>query len=801
MNQMVVMNQQYQQPPQQVLNDPPPLVLSINKNKTNNAMVILTPNYERGIDLYIRDGPEALMTFRGDVYAKVNVSEPVQRLLDGLFFKEQVLERYLNERLACFLLESKQIFADSLKNLYFWHNDHKLFTPLLLPINLSIYIGSVIDRCIIRYYHTFMIDLELFSKTDPYYQGPNRNVIYDTLSANYQAIFGLTKNITLVRCSAIFYRIKELLLLDEFKDNTVNWLTEEGAPLFVPTKDGQVIYIGPNRPGLQLGMPYDRTSCHAFTTRCKTMLSMQYTYQEIEDEVIKLTTALNSDDTDDCMESEDIDDYLEDLDYDYSEYSYNNSLYYEEEPEEEPEPEKEYKEVKYESKFGKLIHDIANDDDTVILQLYFFFGTILGGYSSKKVWHIYTQWKHSGKTALTKLIEYLLGSYTGFSPMALIIGKADAIHQSALGFTCGRRITIIDEAGRAEEYKINTELLKKISGGETTLTGRMAGPNQPEFKFGLTSELLILSNNRFYKHVDRLLEIQLKSAFTTDLNAEQHDESWYRDKVTKEELLDELKVPGAIKQAKEFFYEEIINNKEESLKFLALSIYYAAQRFNDPAGYDKLTKVSENNGSQIPPTLYDFMNCEIYCTENERKTVSNVRYDSLNGLPERENPYIYSVDDDTPLIKWVTSHNYYTTYCTYVLKHCNGTTPLSLQTFKEELRLLGLLDSDGYRVKFLANAPSTQADFRDILESNFEYLDSGRKKYHINQGITRSDVHKAVIAKVKEQNIIRVAQGLEKFNKVTAQNILSWITEFKSEWIKSSSRSGTHKYYHVKQKV
>lgn len=787
MNQMVIMDRQKEYMQQQYMHqqymqqyyqqqyiqpsydDIPPLTLSPNNNVnvngpplvlTLNNVPVTTPSQEQNtaLNLYKPSYDEDLNFFRNEVYEDMNLQPSHKHLCDIMLFGETtVSSRDINRVIAEYLLDEKNICSDICYQLYHWDKKEALFHIVNEPADIEYQIIILLNS--VDYFYKNIIALQnLWSVQHPEVYGSEiRDKIYKTLSTNYKKICRCTDDISKSRCESICRHIIRLLKTSDYKDNVIEYLAEGGRPLFIPFKDNTVIYIGPDDEGLEQGSFYERIQYHAFTDKCLTLLSMKFIHEEVLSHGALLKI------------------YLE---------------------------ENEDKTIIYDSMFLKLIDDLANGDEFVKKQLFYFFGTINSGFTGKYFWHLYTPWQNAGKTALFNLIKYLLGEYAGFHPFSLVTGKADAIHQSAMGSTMGERATIMDETGENEDFKYNEEVVKKYTGGaDEELSGRFAGATKGKnFLFKTTTQLIKASNRRDTVPVPRLVVIEFKSGFTEDINEEIHHDSWYRDQVTKEELLDGLNKPGAIKLADPFFSKRIKNNRKESLKFLCICIYYAIFRFKHKEEYNKVLKASSDPKNHLPSTIFEFMNCEVYCSEADR--LNTDARDDLNGLAARQNPYIYPVDATTPVSKWVTVAAYYRTYCAYVLRNKPGVKPVSHSKFVLQLQIVSLLSDAQDRVKFLAKPPALHPELRELLEANFEPLqDTYHKKYFINEGLPRSAVHEAIINKVREINTKREAEGKEKFHVPNAQNILSWITEFKRDWIKGSGKSGNLKYYHVKQKI
>jgi hypothetical protein len=747
----------------------PPLTLSLN---TNN---VITPKEEsKELNLYIKPVNEIIIEFRHEIFKAMNMPDGSDDnlkcfIINVLFQEEVVTSRHINACIARYWLNNLSICADTSYQLYKWDEKETLFHKINEPTELEPLLSKTIDNINVLY-QTIMMEKESLSKRDPYYTGDNGMLLHNILSSNYKKICRITDDITKSRCDSIYRNIISLLKTIDFKENIIEYLAEGGRPLFIPFKDNKVLYIGPNNDKYETMVVYVRKVNHAFTDKCRNMLSMNYNYIDFHQEYEAYIDFLEADDESYPYKYMNYDDYIRFNGNFNSDYPY------------------------YKSIFLQIIGDLANGNNFTKRQFYYFFGTIISGWAGKYFWHFYSPWQNAGKTALFELMSHLLGDYAGKHPLALITGKSDAIHQSALGSTMGERVTIIDETGDNDTFKYNEEVIKKFTGGpDEELTGRFSGAsNGKTFKFKVTTQLVKASNNLDSIPVPRLVVVEFKSGFTENPDENLHNTSWYKSEIRESSnLLEGLKAEGAIKQADPRFMNHLKGNKLESLKFLTICIFHAVLRFSCSDDYNEVMKLSLSVKSHTPSTIQEFMNCETYGTEE----------DNAVELEARQNPYNNPVEANTPLSKWVTLALYYRTYCAWVLRNKPGVHPVNHSKFTIHLKLLGLLSEGDDRVKFLAKPPPFYANLKSLLEDNYELLqDSYNKIYFINEGMLRSIVHEQIINKVIESNKQREIDKKEPYHVPDAQNILSWITERKRDWIKGTGKSGNYKYYHIRRK-
>jgi hypothetical protein len=208
-----------------------------------------------------------------------------------------------------------------------------------------------------------MMEKELLAKKDPYYSGDNGMILHKIISSNYKKLCRITDDITRSRCDSIYRNMLSMLKSSDYKDNIIEYLAEGGRPLFIPFKDNKVLYIGPETEEFKLMEIFVRAPGHAFTDKCRNMLSMNYDYIEFHQaypryfEYIEKDVSYNYISFDDYLKNDRFDTFF-----------------------------------LYKNLFVKVIGDLANGDPFVMKQLFYFFA-----------------WKLSNVHRLQKFLLYLLG--------------------------------------------------------------------------------------------------------------------------------------------------------------------------------------------------------------------------------------------------------------------------------------------------------------------------------------------------------------------------------------------------------
>lgn len=701
------------------------------------------------LTLYLTNDPCLDFCFK-HVNERLSIIPRDKDILKNIFFTPTPKDSSeFNFEIASHLLCSRKICFSSGLNIYFYNEELRLFEPIRNPTGLVLLLTNLFK--LIRLYmqnimKTFVFELKPMLDEKTFGMGNKTlTLIYDNINK-----FDRHSIVTSQMCTNVYSLITNMMTRKEFRAVAlIPWLHEGGVPGHLPTADGQVVV-------LKTFQIKPRDQFDAFTTDCD-MLSMQYTAAEIIAEYSNLCKYKDKQDI--------LDNYI--------------------------------------CLFIKTLKEIANDDSLTLDQILFLFATVIGE-CAKVLWHFYSPWTDSGKTLISKLIKMVLGSKCASQDFSLISSKS-AIHQTAKSHIREKLAVILDESDKADKWDYNLQELQIMTSGcGTIISGRVA-KSEYMFEFMLTSSLIKFSNYKDFNPPFRQVVIALKSGFCESVDGPYH-RTWYKDAVTMEELKDDLNPsihPHAIKKINRNLLNEF--TREEKLKMLCVCIFYAQMRITNPELYESCLLTAATSYNSMSSSLYDFMNCEIYCTDKERRNKDGGTYIAPDSGKEelipRQNPYIFSPETDTPDSKLVKFADYYRTYCAFVLRNLPGERPLGKTNFKQQLETANLLTPEGDRVRFLADQPTSLPELGDVLEQNYETLiDTPEYRYKISDGIKRSEFHEAIKTKIRTDNIKRVQEGLQKLNIPTSKNIESWIFEFKREWIKGSGKSDT-RYYHVRRKL
>lgn len=151
-----------------------------------------------------------------------------------------------------------------------------------------------------------------------------------------------------------------------------------------------------------------------------------------------------------------------------------------------------YKEYDPESEDAKELHQFFRSlftNEGVRNYVLDILTSVLDGGIRQERFYVFTGSGSNGKSKLLELVQKAIGEYYCILPIALLTQKRAASNtaQSELERTKGRRFAVMQEPG--ENEKINTGLMKELSGGDRILTrGLFKEPIEfrPQFKMILT---------------------------------------------------------------------------------------------------------------------------------------------------------------------------------------------------------------------------------------------------------------------------------------------------------------------------
>lgn len=484
-------------------------------------------------------------------------------------------ERYFVSQISRYLVSEKFVCFDTAHQVYTLDVNNALFTRILKPGQLDTYISHFVDLINNSMNLIFHTMTTLFSSRR-HFNRIGRAVAQETLKTlnifwkNRTEFQRITKSISVKVMGNIFNNLSSLGIQEFQESNTIKFLSEGGLPGYIPFRNKWVYNLAGRK--FEPREPY-----HAFTSDSK-MLSMEYTKEEVEPWIgIPYTYYYN----------------VDNVRYQATGYKwrYFNCL------------------------FDEVLSSIANDNLEIMIKLQFFIGCCLSGTPTKAIFFFYSRHFDSGKSLVGKLVRFLLGSMAESADCGLIIDTgARTSHQSEKSFIHGLWAVFIDEM--PPEYVFNKDV-QLITSGEANEIASRAAFGTVKLRSLLTATIGALTNYLTLKSM-RGVVIPFPTGFSPDPENGPWHPTWMKNQRTQE-LIHELKLPGAIRQKDPQMYTKITNDSRERFFFLIRCIQFAEERIHRDMEMCKSLIVVNEKFNDLPVTIECFFNA----AEDERDAALN----------------------------------------------------------------------------------------------------------------------------------------------------------------------------------